>query len=205
MAFPGLAKLLAMLAMSLLLIAASDPSHSSEISSSEAERFIEIQRDSYNAMLTGQGRLKRACSVPMNPGSQGQQPLPELADLSRDLSEEAARFSTRASARYSAAKRDRALQCKNPLGKVLELFGAESPCKEAETIASSRAQILSAASEWQQLLVAQLKVLEDARGLEAKGCLSPGFTSKLTRAYRDSIRPGGVSLGTLFDRWTSEP
>ena len=195
----------AVVAVFLLLTSVSFGAFSSEIFSQEAARFLEIQRDSYNAMLTGQGRLKRACSVPMNPSPRGGQTLPDLTSMSGELSEEAERFISRASARYSAAKRDQALQCKNPLGKVLELFGAESPCTEAEATTTARGKILSSASEWAQLLDAQLQVLDDARQLEANGCLSPGFTSKLTEAYRDSVRPRGVSLRTLFDRWTSDP
>ena len=53
------------------------------------------------------------------------------------------------------------------------------------------------------LLGAQISVIKDARELEASGCLSPGFSSKLTEAYRDSVRPPGAPLGALFDRWTS--
>ena len=41
----------------------------------------------------------------------------------------------------------------------------------------------------------QIQVLTDARELEASGCLSAGFTSKLTQAYRDSVRPQGAPLG----------
>ena len=186
------------------LIVVGPPLVASEIYKNEAQRFIDMQRDNYNVMLTGQSRLKRACSVPLDSVARTNVPLPDLVALAAELDAESERFSTRASARYSAAKRDEALQCKNPLGKVLELFGAKSACTEAGELTVSRQQILKLAAEWDRLLESQLKVLTDARELEASGCLSAGFTSKLTQAYRDSVRPQGVPLGALFDRWTSE-
>ena len=186
------------------LIVVGPPLVASEIYRNEAQRFIDMQRDNYNVMLTGQSRLKRACSVPLDSVARTNVPLPDLVALAAELDAESERFSTRASARYSAAKRDEALQCKNPLGKVLELFGAKSACTEAGELTVSRQQILKLAAEWDRLLESQLKVLTDARELEASGCLSAGFTSKLTQAYRDSVRPQGVPLGALFDRWTSE-
>ncbi len=185
-----------------LLVVAS-PAPASEIFVTEATRFIDMQRDNYNVMLTGQGRLKRACSVPLEGRLTSPSSLPELGQLATELSTESERFSSRASARYSAAKRDEALQCKNPLGKVLELFGAESACTEAGKVTASTQKILKLAAEWDQLLGAQIQVIKDARELEASGCLSPGFSSKLTEAYRDSVRPQGAPLGALFDRWTS--
>ena len=186
------------------LIVVGPPLVASEIYKNEAQRFIDMQRDNYNVMLTGQSRLKRACSVPLDSVARANVPLPDLIALAAELDAESERFSSRASARYSAAKRDEALQCKNPLGKVLELFGAKSACTEAGELTVSRQQILKLAAEWDRLLESQLKVLTDARELEASGCLSAGFTSKLTQAYRDSVRPQGVPLGALFDRWTSE-
>jgi len=175
----------------------------SEIFAAEAQRFIEMQRDNYSVMTTGQGRLKRACSVPLNRNPAPAVVIPELGPLATELSEESKRFGSRASARYSAAKRDEALQCKNPLGKVLELFGAESACSEAGRATASTRQIRGHAAEWERLLGQQIQVITDASELEANGCLSPGFTAKLTQAYRDSVRPRGVPLGVLFDRWTS--
>ena len=175
----------------------------SEIFLNEAQRFVDMQRDNYNVMLTGQGRLKRACSVPLESTTRPTTPLPDLLSLSSELEAESERFSSRASARYSAAKRDEALQCKNPLGKVLELFGAKSACTEAGEATLTRQNILRIAAEWDRLLDSQIQVLKDARELEASGCLSAGFTSKLTQAYRDSVRPQGEPLGALFDRWTS--
>jgi len=186
------------------LIVVGPPLVASEIYKNEAQRFIDMQRDNYNVMLTGQSRLKRACSVPLDSVARANVPLPDLIAIAAELDAESERFSSRASARYSAAKRDEALQCKNPLGKVLELFGAKSACTEAGELTVSRQQILKLAAEWDRLLESQLKVLTDARELEASGCLSAGFTSKLTQAYRDSVRPQGVPLGALFDRWTSE-
>ena len=186
------------------LIVVGPPLVASEIFKNEAQRFIDMQRDNYNVMLTGQSRLKRACSVPLDSVARTNVPLPDLVALAAELDAESERFSSRASARYSAAKRDEALQCKNPLGKVLELFGAKSACTEAGELTVSRRQILKLAAEWDRLVESQLKVLTDARELEASGCLSAGFTSKLTQAYRDSVRPQGVPLGALFDRWTSE-
>ena len=35
-----------------------------EVFATEASKFLELQRENYNSMLTGQNRLKRACSVP---------------------------------------------------------------------------------------------------------------------------------------------
>ena len=186
------------------LIVVGPPLVASEIFKNEAQRFIDMQRDNYNVMLTGQSRLKRACSVPLDSVARTNVPLPDLVALAAELDAESERFSSRASARYSAAKRDEALQCKNPLGKVLELFGAKSACTEAGELTVSRQQILKLAAEWDRLVESQIKVLTDARELEASGCLSAGFTSKLTQAYRDSVRPQGVPLGALFDRWTSE-
>ena len=90
-----------------------------------------MQRDNYNVMLTGQGRLKRILLGPVGEYHTANYPAPGLLSLSRELEAESERFSSRASARYSAAKRDEALQCKNPIGKVLELFGAKSACTEA--------------------------------------------------------------------------
>lgn len=176
----------------------------SEIYLNEARRFVDMQRDNYNVMLTGQGRLKRACSVPLDSVTRTTVPLPDLSSLASQLEAESDRFSSRASARYSAAKRDEALQCKNPIGKVLELFGAKSACSEAGEATLTRQKILRISAEWDRLLDSQIQVLADARELEASGCLSAGFTSKLTQAYRDSVRPQGVPLGALFDRWTSD-
>ena len=176
----------------------------SDIFLNEAQRFVDMQRDNYNVMLTGQGRLKRACSVPLESTTRPTTPLPDLLSLSGELEAESERFSSRASARYSAAKRDEALQCKNPLGKVLELFGAKSACTEAGEATLTRQNILRISAEWDRLLDSQIQVLKDAGELEASGCLSPGFTSKLTQAYRDSVRPQGEPLGALFDRWTSD-
>ena len=176
----------------------------SEIYLNEAQRFIDMQRDNYNVMLTGQGRLKRACSVPLDNVARTTVPLPGLVSLAGELDTESQRFTSRASVRYSAAKRDEALQCKNPIGKVLELFGAKSACSEAGEATLTRQKILRVSAEWDRLLDSQLKVLTDARELEASGCLSAGFTSKLTQAYRDSVRPQGEPLGALFDRWTSD-
>ena len=176
----------------------------SEIFLNEAQRFVDMQRDNYNVMLTGQGRLKRACSVPLESTARTTTPLPDLLSLSSELEAESERFSSRASVRYSAAKRDEALQCKNPIGKVLELFGAKSACTEAGEATLTRQNILRISAEWDRLLDSQIQVLKDARELEASGCLSAGFTSKLTQAYRDSVRPQGEPLGALFDRWTSD-
>ena len=167
----------------------------SEVYLNEARRFVDMQRDNYNVMLTGQGRLKRACSVPLDSVARTTVPLPDLSSLASELETESQRFSSRASARYSAAKRDEALQCKNPIGKVLELFGAKSACAEAGEATVTRQKILRISAEWERLLASQIQVLTDARELEASGCLSAGFTSKLTQAYRDSVRPQGRPSG----------
>ena len=175
----------------------------SDVYAQEARRFIEIQRNHYNAMLTGQSRLKRACSVPFDASPNTTQRLPDLSILRQTLVTESGRFTSRATTRLSAARRDQAVQCKNPVGKVLELFGVKSGCSEAEITTKQTQQILKAATDWETLLESQLKVLSDARTLEAKACLSPGFTAKLIRAYTDSVRPQGTPLSKLFDRWTS--
>ena len=80
-----------------------------------------------------------------------------------------------------------------------------SGCTEAGERVLSAQVVLKVAADWDSLLASQLQVLDDAATLEREACLSPGFTSKLTEAYRDSVRPRGVSLRTLFDRWTSDP
>jgi hypothetical protein len=175
----------------------------SEVYATEAARFISLQRDNYRSMLTGQNRLKRACSVPVVPSGDRTAALPDLGQLKTELSDESKRFSSRASTRYSAAKRDQSLQCKNPVGKVLELFGAKSGCSEAEENTAAAQKILKSASDWEEILELQMTVLEDAAALERQACLSAGFTAKLTRAYTDSVRPNGSSLSRLFDRWTS--
>jgi hypothetical protein len=177
--------------------------HGSEVYATEAARFISLQRDNYRSMLTGQNRLKRACSVPVVPSGDRTAALPDLGQLKTELSDESKRFSSRASTRYSAAKRDQSLQCKNPVGKVLELFGAKSGCSEAEENTTAAQKILKSASDWEEILGLQMTVLEDAAALERRACLSAGFTAKLTRAYTDSVRPNGSSLSRLFDRWTS--
>jgi len=186
------------------LMVAGPPAAASEIYMNEAKRFIDMQRDNYNIMLTGQSRLKRACSVPLDRQTRPTAPLPRLEPLASGLATESKRFSSRASVRYGAAKRDEALQCKNPIGKVLELFGAKSACAEASEATAARRQILRLAADWEQLLDSQMQVLRDASELETNGCLTGGFTAKLTQAYRDSVRPQGMPLGALFDRWTSE-
>ena len=175
----------------------------SETSLTEARRFIAIQQDSYNVMVTGQGRLKRACSVPLDQSNIPARPLPEIQALQTELRTESKRFTSQASERLSIAKRDRVLQCKNPVGKVLELFGANSSCTEAEKDVRYRQEILKVATSWERLLESQITVLTEARDLESKGCLSPGFTSKLTSAYKGSLQPQGVPLQVLFDQWTS--
>jgi hypothetical protein len=189
--------------LALLLAAGSGPVHGSEVYAAEASRFISLQRDNYRSMLTGQSRLKRACSVPVVPSGDRAGTLPNLAQLKTELSAESKRFNSRASTRYTAAKRDQSLQCKNPVGKVLELFGAKSGCSEAEENTAAAQKILRAASDWEELLGLQMTVLEDAAALERRACLSAGFTAKLTQAYTDSVRPGGSPLSKLFNRWTS--
>lgn len=177
--------------------------NASEIYLTEARRFIAIQQDSYNVMITGQGRLKRACSVPLDQSNAPSRPLPDIQTLKNKLRTESKRFTSRASTRLTAARRDRALQCKNPVGKVLELFGVRSPCTEAEQNERYRRGILKVATSWERLLESQITVLTRARELETQGCLSPGFTSKFTRAYEGSVKPQGAPLQVLFDRWTS--
>ena len=194
------ASALAFIVCSLLV---SVNSIASETSLTEARRFIAIQQDSYNVMVTGQGRLKRACSVPLDRSNTPARPLPDIQALQTELRSESKRFTSRASGRVSVAKRDRALQCKNPVGKVLELFGVKSSCTEAEKDVRYRQEILKVATSWERLLESQIIVLTEARDLESKGCLSPGFTSKLTSAYEGSLKPQGVPLQVLFDQWTS--
>lgn len=190
-------------ALALLFAGGSTSVHGYEVYASEAAKFISLQRDNYRSMLTGQSRLKRACSVPVVPSGDRAETLPNLAQLKTELAAESKRFSSRAGNRYSAAKREQSLQCKNPVGKVLELFGAKSGCSEAEEDTAAAQKILKAASDWQELLGLQITVLEDAAVLERRACLSAGFTAKLTAAYTDSVRPGGSRLSKLFDRWTS--
>ena len=189
-----------MLLIGLTLISVG--ANASEISLKEARRFIAIQQDNYNVMVTGQGRLKRACSVPLDQSNAPTRPLPDIQTLTNELRTESKRFTSRASRRLSEAKRDRALQCKNPVGKVLELFGVNSSCTEAEKDVRYRQGILNVATSWERLLESQFTVLTEARDLETKGCLSPGFTSKLTSAYEDSVQPRGMPLQVLFDQWT---
>lgn len=176
---------------------------SSEIFAMESAHFINIQRDNYNSILTGQNRLKRACSVPVTPSISQEDQRPNLSALETELNTEAQRFKSRASALYSAAKRERALICGNPIDKLFELFGAKSACAEAQARTRSTQKILKSASDWEAILKSQMKTLNDARSLETKACLSSGFTKKLTQAYIDSIRPQDSTLSTLFDRWTS--
>ena len=188
-----------------LLLCLVGPPHAlgSDVFVSESKKFIELQRENYNSMLTGQKRLKRACSVPLSRQQIVPQDIPDFSALRQELVAESKRFSERASTRYSAAKREETLECRNPVGKVLELFGAKSGCSEAgERVASAQA-VLKTAADWDSLLDSQLQVLEDAATLESESCLSPGFTRKLIRAYTDSVRPRGGALQTLFDRWTS--
>lgn len=194
------ASALAFIVCSLLV---SVNSIASETSLTEARRFIAIQQDSYNVMVTGQGRLKRACSVPLDRINTPARPLPDIQALQTELRTESKRFTSRASGRVSVAKRDRALQCKNPVGKVLELFGVKSSCTEAEKDVRYRQEILKVATSWERILESQIIVLTEARDLESKGCLSPGFTSKLTSAYEGSLKPQGAPLQVLFDQWTS--
>lgn len=191
------------LTLAVILAAGAGPVEGSELYANEAARFISLQRDNYRSMLTGQSRLKRACSVPVVPSGDRAGTLPNLAQLKTELATESKRFSSRASARYIAAKRDQSLQCKNPVGKVLELFGAKSGCSEAEENTAAAQKILKTASDWEGLLGLQMTVLEDAAALERRACLSAGFTAKLAEAYTDSVRPSGSPLGKLFDRWTS--
>jgi hypothetical protein len=175
----------------------------SDIFASEASKFLELQQENYNSMLTGQKRLKRACSVPLTRPQGSPRDIPDLSPLRQELVAESGRFKERASTRYSSAKREETLECRNPVGKVLELFGARSGCAEAGDRVASAQAVLKVAAGWESLLASQLQVLDDAATLERQACLSPGFTSKLTRAYTDSVRPKGTPLGTLFDRWTS--
>lgn len=196
-------KLVVLFGLTVGLLGQSHVAVSSEIFATEAARFINIQRDNYNSMLTGQNRLKRACSAPVTPSIRREDRRPNLGALKTELNSEAQRFKSRASALYSAAKREQALTCRNPVDKVLELFGAKSACSEAQARTRSTQKILKAASDWEAILKLQMKVLDDARSLETRACLSSGFTNKLTQAYIDSVRPQGSTLSTLFDRWTS--
>lgn len=174
-----------------------------EIFATEASKFLELQRENYNSMLTGQSRLKRACSVPLTNRQSFPRDIPDLSSLRQELVSEARQFKERASTRYSAAKREETLECRNPVGKVLELFGAKSGCSEAGERVQSAQAVLKVAADWESLLSSQLQVLDDAANLEREACLSPGFTSKLKRAYTDSVRPQSTPLKSLFDRWTS--
>ena len=178
----------------LAVLAWSTPSTTAvgaEVFATEASKFLELQRENYNSMLTGQKRLKRACSVPLGRQQSVPQDIPDFSALRQELVAESKRFSERASTRYSAAKREETLECRNPVGKVLELFGAKSGCSEAgERVASAQA-VLKTAADWDSLLSSQLQVLEDAATLEREAC-SPGFTRKLLQAYTDSVRPRGA-------------
>ena len=174
-----------------------------EVFATEASKFLELQRENYNSMLTGQNRLKRACSVPLTRPQEFVRDIPDLAPLRQELITEADRFKERASTRYSSAKREETLECRNPVGKVLELFGAKSGCTEAGERVQSAQAVLKVAADWGSLLASQLQVLDDAATLEREACLSPGFTGKLMQAYTDSVRPRGAPLKPLFDRWTS--
>ena len=196
-------KMIGTFAVVVLLMGQSHVAVSSEIFATEAARFINIQRDNYNSMLTGQNRLKRACSVPVTPSISQEDQRPNLSALKTELNTEAQRFKSRASALHSAAKREQALICRNPIDKVFELFGAKSACSEAQARTRSTQKILKSASDWEAILKLQMSVLDDARSLETRACLSSGFTTKLTQAYIDSVRPQGSTLSTLFDRWTS--
>ncbi len=64
--------------LALLLAAGPGPVHGSEVYAAEAARFISLQRDNYRSMLTGQSRLKRACSVPVVPSGDRAGTLPNL-------------------------------------------------------------------------------------------------------------------------------
>ena len=174
-----------------------------EVFATEASKFLELQRENYNSMLTGQNRLKRACSVPLTRPQGFASDIPDLAPLRQELITEADRFKERASTRYSSAKREETLECRNPVGKVLELFGAKSGCTEAGERVQSAQAVLKVSADWGSLLASQLQVLDDAATLEREACLSPGFTRKLLQAYTDSVRPRGSPLKSLFDRWTS--
>lgn len=174
-----------------------------EVFATEASKFLELQRENYNSMLTGQNRLKRACSVPLTKPRGFARDIPDLSSLRQELVAESGRFKERASKRYSAAKREETLECRNPVGKVLELFGAKSGCSEAGERVQSTQAVLKVAADWDSLLASQLQVLEDAATLEKEACLSAGFTRKLMQAYTDSVRPRGAPLKSLFDRWTS--
>ena len=174
-----------------------------EVFATEASKFLELQRENYNSMLTGQNRLKRACSVPLTRQQGFARDIPDLSSLKQELVAESGRFKERASTRYSAAKREETLECRNPVGKVLELFGAKSGCSEAGERVQSAQAVLKVAADWDSLLASQLQVLDDAATLEREACLSAGFTRKLMQAYTDSVRPRGAPLKSLFDRWTS--
>ena len=174
-----------------------------EVFATEASKFLELQRENYNSMLTGQNRLKRACSVPLMRQQGFARDIPDLSSLKQELLAESGRFKERASTRYSAAKREETLECRNPVGKVLELFGAKSGCSEAGERVQSAQAVLKVAADWDSLLASQLQVLDDAATLEREACLSAGFTRKLMQAYTDSVRPRGAPLKSLFDRWTS--
>ena len=58
-------------------------------------------------MLTGQNRLKRACSVPLTRQQGFARDIPDLSSLKQELVAESGRFKERASTRYSAAKERR--------------------------------------------------------------------------------------------------
>ena len=170
----------------------------------DARRFVEIQREAHNAMLTGQSRLQRACSVPVIPSPTNGRQLPNLTQLRTELTAEAASFQVAANNRRKVAESAQTRRCRNPVSAVLELFGTQTECTDAKADTIARRRIVKAADDWSELLMSQLKVLDDARALERRGCLSAGFTTKLTEAYRDSLQPAGVPLRVLFDQWTSE-
>ena len=66
-----------------------------EVFATEASKFLELQRENYNSMLTGQNRLKRACSVPLTRQQGFARDIPDLSSLKQELLAESGRFKER--------------------------------------------------------------------------------------------------------------
>ena len=152
-----------------------------EVFATEASKFLELQRENYNSMLTGQNRLKGPARYPHKAPRICARDIPDLAPLRQELVAEAGRFKERASTRYSAAKREETLECRNPVGKVLELFGAKSGCTEAGERVQSAQAVLKVAADWDSLLASQLQVLDDAATLERRRASAPDSPANFCR------------------------
>lgn len=176
--------------------------------SAMAQRFIQMQSQSVEAMRSGVARLERACVGPLEQLA----PNADQADrdsrrvnqtLSSQQTEAASIIqSTRES--LNQYRRNTSLICNNPLNRVLTLFDKNSACAQAETEEQRADMLLRSALQWSQLVKERQNLFTKLITLEHQRlCLTPGFTEKMLDAYDRNMSVMIQGPSGLFRNWLS--